>query len=140
MHLYGDRLPTSNRRPSALLEIWKDLLELRFHPFTESETISGKSEKVFMRYSKSSTSSKRLRYHTMEPQRRMEDAHTLSNPTRHALCATCLPCGCVLLDSVISHVYMHVCVTFCMYAAVRALSQTKLSRLPPHQARQVLLH
>lgn len=112
------------------------------HLFAETETISGKSEKksLFMLYSKSSTSSKHLHYHIMEPQRRMEDARMLSNATWHALCATCLPCGCVLLNSVISHVYMHVCVTFCMYAGVRALSQTKPSRLPPHQARQVLLH
>lgn len=97
-------------------------------------------KKFFMLYSKSSTSSKHVHYHRMEPQRHMKDVHTLSNPTWHALCATCLPCGYVLLDSVISHVYMHVCVTFCMYAGVRALFQTKPSRLPPHQARQVLLH
>lgn len=34
----------------------------------------------------------------------------------------CLPCGCILLDSIISHVYMHICVTFaCMPVCVCSL-------------------
>lgn len=77
-------------------------------------------------------------YHRMKTQKAV---HTLLNLIWLALGARCyvyhvdvfwgfyyFPC-----------IYAHMC-DLCMYACVRVLSQTKPSCLPPHQARQVLLH